>query len=151
VELYRTPDLVFYESQDGEASVDLSIKSDGKRKLLEWGIVHWIKGMGRIREAWEAQRSDPPMSYHGGSGHDVVVHLLPSPAPDPEPAPQVLSEPRPRRHEREPEQVAMHRDPQYVEPKEDRRGAHVQRTVLLAWILFRKDRQLSGSEIDNHG
>jgi hypothetical protein len=68
VELYRTQDLIFYESEDGEASVDLTLKSDGKRKYLEWGIVEWIRGLGRSREAWDAQRSDPPMSYHGESG-----------------------------------------------------------------------------------
>ena len=36
VELYRGEDHIFYESADGEASVDLSLKSDGKRRFLEW-------------------------------------------------------------------------------------------------------------------
>jgi hypothetical protein len=81
VELYRGEDHIFYESADGEASVDLSLKSDGKRRFLEWGVVHWVVGLSRlkIREAWESGRpAEPPMSYHE-NGHEVVVHLPPSP------------------------------------------------------------------------
>jgi hypothetical protein len=124
VELYRREDHIFYESADGEASVDLSLKSDGKRRFLEWGVVHWVVGLSRlkIREVWESGRpAEPPMSYHE-NGHEVVVHLPPSPAPEPDatPPPAVSSEPPLSRRGREPEPVTMHRDPQYVEPKEDR-------------------------------
>jgi hypothetical protein len=115
VELYRGEDHIFYESADGEASVDLSLKSDGKRRFLEWGVVHWVVGLSRlkIREAWESGRpAEPPMSYHE-NGHEVVVHLPPSPAlePDATPPPVVSSEPPLSRRGREPEPVTMPRDP----------------------------------------
>ena len=62
MELHRGDGYIFYESEYGEASVDLTLKSNGKRKFLEWGVVHWIKGLGRVRDAWDSQqRREPPM------------------------------------------------------------------------------------------
>jgi hypothetical protein len=76
VESYRVANaftglpLIGYECGCGQALTDLQVVSDGRRQWFEWGIVHWIVGLGQ--------------------GRDVVLSETVEPGPELEPAPEPL-------------------------------------------------------------
>jgi hypothetical protein len=111
LEIYRGDEGIQYCSEDGSATIWLSLVSDGRRKQWAWTSHEVIVGidMWELRESWE--RGPEPASVTGDvsegyMGRDERLRsygvrkaeplpdpvLVPASAPEPEPEPAHLAE-----------------------------------------------------------